>query len=160
MEAINQIEPRDTSIAKFYEKIEIGDFHGAAVILKEYSNTIGTSDYLSCISYLNEKYRSWFGESKQFSPKQLVHEHNLNTDASIDLHSLYTYTKNSETLIKDRPGKPTIDGYQTYEILKGSTNQKVKILCEKIISLATDYYQSLELPYNKGIYRNISRVTE
>ena len=63
---------------------------------------------------------------------------------------MYTYTKNSETLIKDRPGKPTIDGYQTYEILRGSTNQKVKILCEKIISLATDYYQSLELPYNKG----------
>ena len=150
LEAINQIEPQDTSIAKFYAKIELGDYHGAAVILKEHSNTISTSDYLSCISYLNEKYRSWFGESRQFSPKQLVHKHNLNEDTSIDLNSLYTYVKNSESLIKDRPGKPTINGYQTYEVLKGSTNQTVKILCEKIISLATDYYDTLELPYKMG----------
>ena len=150
LEAINQIEPRDTAIAKFYAKIEVGDFHGAAVILKEYSNAIGTSDYLSCISYLNEKYRSWFGDSRQFSPKQLVLEHNLNADASIDLDSLYTYIKSSESLIKDRPGKPTINGYQTYEVLKGSTNQTVRILCEKIISIAANYCDSLELPYKKG----------
>ena len=135
--------------ANFYAKIELDDFHGAAVILKEHSHAIGTSDYLSCISYLNEEYRSWFGESSQFSPKQLVHGHNLSADASIDLNSLYNYIKNSESLIKDRPGKPTINGYQTYEILKGSTNQTVRILCNKIISLATDYCDSLELPYNK-----------
>ena len=63
---------------------------------------------------------------------------------------LHTYIKNSESLIKDRPGKPTINGYQTYEVLKGSTDQTVRILCKKIISLATDYCDSLELPYNKS----------
>ena len=36
LEAINQIEPQDTSIAKFYAKIELGDFREAAVILKEH----------------------------------------------------------------------------------------------------------------------------
>ena len=149
LEAINQIEPRDSSIAKFYAQIEAGDIHGAAVILKEQSNDIGTTNYLSCISYLDERYRSWFGKSIQFSPKHLVREHNLNADASIDLDSLYTYIKNSESLIKDRPGKPTINGYQTYEILKGSTNQTVRILCEKIKSLAKEYCNSLELPYSK-----------
>ncbi len=150
LEAIKQIEPRDTSISKFYAKIELADFHGAAVILKEHSNAIGTSYYLSCISYLDEKHRSWFGESRQFSPKELVREHNLNADASINLSSLYNYIKYSESLIKDRPGKPTINGYQTYEVLKESTNQTVRILCEKIISLAADYCEYLELPYNKG----------
>jgi Flp pilus assembly protein TadD len=159
IEAINQIEPKGTVIEEFYAQIEATNHHGAEEILKKYAEEFNPSSYLSCICHLRKENRSSFGEPNHYSPKHLVDQYNVSKDNNIDIKSLYDYVKSSETLIKDRPGKPTVEGLQTYEILKNSTNKEVLNLCKKIRSLANRYSQSINIPsikLNENVETEIS----
>jgi hypothetical protein len=83
----------------------------------------------------------------------------LNSENNINLNSLYEYIKCSDTLIKDRPGKPTVQGQQTHEIIKNSANEAIIGLSKKIKSLANQYCQSLNIPdikFNESIESEIS----
>ena len=159
LEAINQIEPKGTVIERFYAKIEANDNRGAAELLKNHAKDISGSNYLSCICHLNKEFRLIFGEPNHFSPKHLVYQYNLNSENDINFDSLYDYVKHSETLIKDRPGKPTIKGQQTYEIMKNSANEAIIGLSKKIKTLANQYCQSLNISsikFNESIESEIS----
>jgi len=159
LDAINQIEPKGTIFEEFYAKIASGDHHEAANLLRRSINNNNTNNYLSCICHLKTNYRSQFGEIKHFSPKHMVQKWDLSLDQSIDLNSLYHLVKNNESLIKDRPGKPTIKGFQTYEILKNSTNHSAELLCAKIKILAREYCKTQNIPsikFNESMKAELS----
>ena len=159
LEAINQIKPKGTVIEEFYAKVEANDDIGAAEFLKNHTRDINGSNYLSCICHLSKESRLIFGEPNRFSPKHLVYQYNLNSENNINLNSLYEYIKCSDTLIKDRPGKPTVKGQQTHEIIKNSANEAVIGLSKKIKALANQYCQSLNIPFikfNEGVEPEIS----
>ena len=159
LDAINQIEPKGTIFQEFYARIESDDQPEAANLLRKYKKGDNINNYLSCICHLEELYRSEFGKSQHFSPKQMVQKWDLSEESSIDLDSLYYLVKNNESLIKDRPGKPTVKGLQTYEILKDLADKSADILCTKIKILARQYLETQNIPsieYNERMEAELS----
>ena len=159
LDAIKQIEPKGTVFQEFYARIESDDHPEAANLLRQCAKSDNINNYLSCICHLKEQYRSQFGKTKHFSPKKMVQQWNLSEEKSIDLDSLYCLVKNNESLIKDRPGKPTVKGLQTYEILKNLADNSADMLCTKIKTLAKQYLETQNIPsieFNKRMEAELS----
>lgn len=150
IEAIEQVDPKNTFLKDFFDRIDLGNDEEAAKLLKLNTNKISNANYLSCICHLRKEYRAEFGNQNHFSPKHLVRSYDLTSKNHINIDNLYKLVKESESLIKDRPGKPTVKGMQSHEILKHSKNVEIKRLCKTIRQLAEQYCKPQINPYIKS----------
>ena len=146
LKALEQIKPETSTLGQFYQKISSGSQAEAALFLRGQADSISLEELMSCICHLKKEHRSYFGDPEYFSPKSLVQQHDLSRDGRINLKSLYELVKNNETLIENRPGKPTVAGFQTHEILKDDSEQIIVQLRQTIRSLAIQYCSSQNIP--------------
>jgi uncharacterized protein (TIGR02466 family) len=94
------------------------------------------------------------GGSHLYDPTQLVINKLLITETDL-LQELADYVNNNESLIRDRPGKPTRGGSQTHEILD-SQNEVVsklrEVLKKEMIAYASQMEESIK-PSPNALYR-------
>lgn len=135
VEAIKEIKLDDTNIlAQSHNLIEKGKDNEAAELLLQHKESIEPIRYYATVCELNTINRVRFSKESSFSPKDQVVCNQLFQENDAILEELKKIVLNHESLIRDRHGKPTRNGLQTHEILRGSDKHAIMQLKKAIVN--------------------------
>ena len=129
-----------------YAAIESQHWQLASDRLKQYRKTIDHIRWTAAICELPSKWQAEFGDPAGFSPTHLVQTSQLFDQHDVVLKTLVEEIRTLDSLVWNRAGKPTRDGFQTHEMLAGAQTACVLAL-NKSLKMALDGYLSKQLSF-------------
>ena len=131
---INQYKGNSESkLAKAYAYIDNKEWQAAYNALKEFREDSSSKKWLAAACELPEKHQNMLKVKDICDPEIIVNCHQLFSKDEKIIQDLIASIRKESSLAWNRADKPTTDGYQTYELLKGSKNESINKLKTKII---------------------------
>jgi len=131
---INEYKGNSASkIAKAYAYINDQEWQAAYSVLEECRESQTTKKWLAAACELPDNYQHMLKVNDSCDPEKIVNCHQLLSEDDKTIQDLIAAIREESSLAWNRADKPTTGGYQTYEILKGSTNKSIIKLKSKII---------------------------
>lgn len=148
---INEYKGKSESkITKVYAYIDNQKWQSAYNLLEECRESRKTKKWLAAACELPEKYQHMLKVNDICDPENIVNCHQLFNEDERLIQDLIAAIREESSLTWNRADKPTTDGYQTYELLKGSKNEAIIKLKSKIIEI-------LAKPPNKTINEEVEK---
>ena len=123
----------ESNLAKAYTFIDKQEWQDAYKALEEYGESRISKKWLAAACELPEKYQQMLKVNDICDPENIVNCHQLLSEDEELIQELIAAIREESSLAWNRADKPTTDGYQTYELLKGSKNKSIIKLKSKII---------------------------
>lgn len=152
VDQLNQIKRNQgNQLSNIYGAIETGRYEKAVAILDEEKSNIEPIRYWAAIKELPKKIRSKVEGYDQLEKDEQIECLEIYEQNSAELDQLEETIRGHESLVWNRAGKPTRQGSQTYELLRGNQEgviQETKTRLQRTIK---------EYMANKPILRKISQ---
>ena len=123
----------DSRLSKAYAYIDKQEWQAAYNALEECGESRTAKKWLAAACELPEKYQHMLKVNDICDPEIIVNCHQLLSEDEKLIQDLIAAIRAESSLAWNRADKPTTDGYQTYELLKGSKNKSIIKLKSKII---------------------------
>jgi len=127
-----------------YAAIESQQWQLASERLQQHRNTIDHIRWTAAICELPSKWQAEFGDPASFSPTHLVQTSQLFDPHDGVLKTLVEEIRTLDSLVWNRAGKPTREGFQTHEMLAGAQTECVLAL-NNALTIALNGYLSKQL---------------
>ena len=143
---------RASALQLSYAAIEKKDWEAALQNLSESKDLIDPIRWKAAVCELPQDYQNKLGNPLEYSPTNVVKIEQLFESDDGTLQELIKDIKRKASLVWNRAGKPTREGYQTHEILAGN---KSKIWSELTQRLETSLYKHIK--NNSSIYGSLDK---
>ena len=121
------IESKDnhqaSALQSSYAAIEQEDWQTACEILTKHKDSLDLVRWKAAVCELPQNYQSKLGNPLEYSPTDTVKIEQLYESNNEVIQQLIKDIKNKDSLVWNRAGKPTREGYQTHEILTGNESK-------------------------------------
>ena len=129
-----------------YSAIESQQWQLASDRLQKHRNEIDRIRWTAAVCELPSKWQAEFGDPASFNPSHLVQTSQLFDQNDGVLKALVEEIRTLDSLVWNRAGKPTRDGFQTHEMLAGAQTECVLAL-NKALKTALNGYLSKQLSF-------------
>ena len=142
LERVSSNQNNINIISKAFKAIELAEWQAAYEILSKIKDSEKDAKFISAITYLPQNFQQKFGDIRQFDPRLLVKKIQLFNYKNEIIKKLINLVKTQETLVWNRPEKPTVEGYQSHEILGDNDGQINDLIGEKLLKISKEYLYS------------------
>lgn len=130
---------QNSSLASIYSSIEQEDWNKAVTLINDNSNQIDHIRKNAAILELPRKAQNQISNQDFYDPKLQVKRVQIFEQNDPILIEISSLIKNEESLIWNRAGKPTRNGFQSHEILANANqNQSLDLLLEELIQVVSE----------------------
>ncbi len=142
LERVSSNQNNINIISKAFKAIELAEWQAAYEILSKIKDSEKDAKFISAITYLPQNFQQKFGDIRQFDPRLLVKKIQLFNYKNEIIKKLINLVKTQETLVWNRPEKPTVEGYQSHEINGDNDGQINDLIGEKLLKISKEYLYS------------------
>lgn len=137
-----------------YAAIEKEDWQAALQNLTESKDILDPIRWKAAVCELPQDYQNKLGNPLEYSPTDVVKIEQLYESNDEVLQQLIQEIKRKDSLVWNRAGKPTREGYQTHEILAGNESKIWSELKQRLKASLHKFIKS-----NSSIYTNLDKET-
>ena len=138
--ASNQHDPSmQDGLQVCYSAIEAKQWQLACDQLRRLQDRVDPIRWTAAICELPEQWQTEFGDPSTYAPTRLVQTTQLFDHNDGLLTTLIKDIRNHDSLVWNRAGKPTREGFQTHEMLAGSRSPAVQTLSQALKTALRNY---------------------
>ena len=124
-----------------YSAIEAKQWQLACDRLRALQHHVDHIRWVAAICELPQEWQSEFGNPTTYEPSHLVQTTQLFKTTDGLLTTLIEEIRNLDSLVWNRAGKPTREGFQTHEILAGGSTAAIRTLNQSLTMLLKSYIE-------------------
>ena len=140
-----------TGVEACYRAIELESWEDACKLLMKDQHLIEPIRFQAIIAELPIEYQSKFRNPATYQPSDVVYQEQLIPDNANLIPNLIDEIRSAESLVWDRAGKPTRQGFQTHEIFSQDASENIRLLensLRKSLELYLSKHPSLPIQFN------------